>query len=105
MELFSKYKAAALADVALGDCIVVRYSLGQDKGHRHTVAIKIARGEDERDPVGGNGDQTRFRCSSTGMSRRTRAVTFGSRRAVAHPVPSETLATVWPQGSAIMEWP
>jgi hypothetical protein len=53
MELFSKYKAAALADVALGDCIVVRYSLGQDKGHRHTVAIKIARGEDERDAVGG----------------------------------------------------
>jgi hypothetical protein len=53
MELFSKYKAAALPDVALGDCIVVRYSLGQDKGHRHTVAIKIARGEDERDAVGG----------------------------------------------------
>jgi hypothetical protein len=53
MELFSKYKAAALADVALGDCIVVRYSLGQDKGYRHTVAIKIARWKDEQDAVDG----------------------------------------------------
>ena len=37
--------------------------------------------------------QTRFRCSSTGMSRRTRAVTFWSIRAVAQPVPSDTFAT------------
>ena len=48
----------------------------------------------ERDPAGGIGDQSRLRCSSTGISRRTRAVTFGSRRAVAHPVPSDTFATV-----------
>ena len=59
----------------------------------------------KRDSVGRNGDQTRFRCSRTGMSRRTRAVTFASNRAVAHPVPSDTFATVWPQGSEIMEWP
>ena len=49
--------------------------------------------------------QTRFRCSSTGMSRRTRAVTLWSIRAVAQPVPSDTLAVTWPHGSTIIEWP
>ena len=37
------------------------------------------------------------------MSRRTRAVTAGSMRAVAQPIPSETLATTCPQGSATSE--
>src|SRR3974390_2380491 len=68
------------------------------------LRCQCGRGGAERDPAGIEG-QTRFRCSSTGMSRRTRAVTLWSMRAVAHPVPSETFAVTWPQGSTIMEWP
>ena len=45
------------------------------------------------------------RCSSKGMSRRTRAVSAWSIRAVAWPLPSLAFATTWPQGSAISEWP
>ncbi len=45
------------------------------------------------------------RCSSSGMPARTRAVTAGSIRAVAQPMPSEHFATTCPQGSAISEWP
>jgi hypothetical protein len=45
------------------------------------------------------------RCCSSGMPARTRAVTAGSMRAVAQPMPSEHFATTCPQGSAISEWP
>ena len=49
--------------------------------------------------------QTRFLCSSTGMSRRTFAVRSWSIRAVVQPMPSDTCATRWPQGLTTIEWP
>src|SRR6476661_4221091 len=94
-------RAVAVTDLQLVARIAgeLRRRGGEGNRARREVALP-----DRRDGDVGN-IQTRFRCSSTGMSRRTRVVTVWSIRAVAQPVPSETFATVWPQGSQIIEWP
>jgi hypothetical protein len=48
MEFFSKYKSAALKDVAPGACIILSHSRGPEM-----VAIKIGRAEGEHDVFGG----------------------------------------------------
>gem|GEM_PF-4558444 len=45
------------------------------------------------------------RCCATGIIARTFLMRAGSMRALTVPMPSEAIATTWPQGSATNEWP
>ena len=68
-------------------------------------ARDLGRRREDGDPHASAPTRLASRCSSTGMSRRTRADTAGSMRAVAHPVPSLHFATTCPHGSQTSEWP